>query len=87
MYERENKLSRPKIQNIRNLLILKRKKEIKDKIIIDIWILSETEEEKKERRKLVKKKEHNERLIKYILIRDIRTLVITLTHYYISLKK
>ena len=56
MYERENKLSRPKIQNIRNLLILKRKKEIKDKIIIDIWILSETEEEKKERRKLVKKK-------------------------------
>ena len=56
MYERENKLSRPKIQNIRNLLILKRKKEIKDKIIIDTWILSETEEEKKERRKLVKKK-------------------------------
>ena len=56
MYERENKLSRPKIQNIRNLLILKRKKEIKDKIVIDIWILSETEEEKKERRKLVKKK-------------------------------
>ena len=56
MYGRENKLSRPKIQNIRNLLILKKKKEIKDKIIIDIWILSETEEEKKERRKLVKKK-------------------------------
>ena len=56
MYERENKLSRPKIQNIRNLLILKRKKEIKDKIVKDIWILSETEEEKKERRKLVKKK-------------------------------
>ena len=56
MYERKNKLSRPKIQNIRNLLILKRKKEIKDKIIMDTWILSETEEEKKERRKLVKKK-------------------------------
>ena len=52
MYERENKLSRPKIQNIRNLLILKRKKEIKDKIIIDIWILSETEEEKKRKKEI-----------------------------------
>ena len=52
MYERKNKLSRPKIQNIRNLLILKRKKEIKDKIIIDTWILSETEEEKKRKKEI-----------------------------------
>ena len=43
---------------------------LKDKIIRDIWTLSETEE-KEERQK---KKKHNESIIKDRIIRDIRTL-------------
>ena len=45
---------------------------LKDKIIRDTWTLYETEEEKKERKELEKKKEHNERLNKDGIIRDIR---------------
>ena len=44
---------------------------LKDKIIRDTWTLYETEEEKKERKDLEKKKEHNERLNKDGIIRDI----------------
>ena len=41
------KLSKSKIQNIREK-IKKEKKEIKDRIISDIWTLFETEEENEE---------------------------------------
>ena len=41
---------------------------LKDKIISAIWILFETEKEKESR----KKQEHNERLIKDRIIRDIK---------------
>ena len=44
---------------------------LKEKIIRDTWTLYETEEEKKERKDLEKKKEHNERLNKDGIIRDI----------------
>ena len=48
MGEERKKLSKPKIQNIRNPFILKNKQtEIKDRIIREIWTLFETEEEKK----------------------------------------
>ena len=55
MYGRGKKLSKPKIQNkisnIRNPFILKKeKKEIKDRIIRDVWTLFERKKEKKERR-------------------------------------
>ena len=65
LYERGKKLSKPKAQNkIRNPFILKKKKkEIKDRIIRDVWTLFETEKQKKERKELEKKKEINERLI------------------------
>ena len=53
MYGRGNKLSKPKMQHIRNPFILKT---IKDRIIRDISTLFETEEENKERKKLEKKK-------------------------------
>ena len=57
MYGRGKNLSKPKIQNIRNPIILKKKKqEIKDRIIRDTWTLFETEEEKKERKKFEKSK-------------------------------
>ena len=52
--------------------ILKNKKQIKIKIIRDIWTLFETEEEKKERKKLEEKKETKNRFIKDRIIRDIR---------------
>ena len=55
VYGRGKKLSKPKAQNIRNPFISKSKKEIKDRIIINIWTLFETEEEKEERKKLEKK--------------------------------
>ena len=55
VYGTGKKLSKPKAQNIRNPFILKSKKEIKDRIIINIWTLFKTEEEKKERKKLEKK--------------------------------
>ena len=49
LYVRGKKLSKPKLQNIRNCFILKKnkkkKKKIKERIIRDIWILLETEEE------------------------------------------
>ena len=49
----ESKLSKPKIQNTKNPFLLKKtKKEIKYRIIRDIWKFFETEEEKKERKKL-----------------------------------
>ena len=58
VYGRGKKLSKPKSQNIRNPSILKKqkKKEVKDRIIRNIWTPFETEEEKKERKKLEKKK-------------------------------
>ena len=57
VYGRGKKLSKPKTQNkIRNPYILqKKKKEIKDWTIRDIWTLFETEEVKKEREKTEKK--------------------------------
>ena len=49
----ESKLSKPKTQNTKNPFLLKKtKKEIKYRIIRDIWKFFETEEEKKERKKL-----------------------------------
>ena len=52
VYGRGKKLS--KISN--PFILKKKKKEIKDRIIKDIWTLFETEEGKKERKKLEKKK-------------------------------
>ena len=55
VYGRGKNLSKPKTQNIRNYFTLKKKeKEIKGRMIRDIWTLFETEEEKKERKKLEK---------------------------------
>ena len=50
VYRRGKKLRKLKTQNIRNPFTLK-KKEIKDRIIRDIWTLYETEEGKKEEKK------------------------------------
>ena len=62
MYGRGRKTkNKPRTQNIRNPFILKKKKiEIKDRIIRDIWTLFETEEEKR-------KKEIRERKKKLII--------------------
>ena len=68
MSGRGKKLSKPRKQNLKKFFISKEKN--KDRTIIDIRIPFKTEEEKEER----KKQEHNERLIKYKIIRDIRTL-------------
>ena len=78
--EKEMKEIRPIIRNLfdksikqnvmRNRSKIIRNK-LKDKIIRDTWTLHETEEEKKERKDLEKKKEHNERLNKDGIIRDI----------------
>ena len=78
--EKEMKEIRPIIRNLfyksikqnvmRNRSKIIRNK-LKDKIIRDTWTLYETEEEKKERKDLEKKKEHNERLNKDGIIRDI----------------
>ena len=46
----------------------------KERIIKDIWNLFDTIEEKEERKRLEKEQEHNERLIRNRIIRDIRTL-------------
>ena len=60
MYFGGKKLTKPKAQNRRNPFLLKRrKKEIKDIIIRDIWTLFETEKEKKEKKKFQKKEEIN----------------------------
>ena len=59
MYGGGKKLSKPKTQNTSNLFLLKKKKkEIKCRIIRDIWTLFETKEVEKERKK-VKKKRRN----------------------------
>ena len=51
VYEREKKLNKPRKQNIKKPFISKKSKEkIKDRIIIDIWKLFETEEEKEEKK-------------------------------------
>ena len=56
MYGRRKKLSKPNTQNIRDPFILKKKKkEVKDRVIRDIWTLFETEEEKIKIKKLEKK--------------------------------
>ena len=78
--EKEMKEIRPIIRNLfdksikqnvmRNRSKIIRNK-LKDKIIRDTWTLYETEEEKKERKDLEKKKEHNERVNKDGIIRDI----------------
>ena len=62
MYGRGKKTkNKPRTQSIRNPFILKKKKiEIKDRIIRDIWTLFETEEEKR-------KKEIRERKKKLII--------------------
>ena len=74
MYGGGKKLSKPKTQNTSNLFLLKKKKkEIKGRIIRDIWTLFETKEVEKERKKVEKKEEINNRLIKDRIIRDIRT--------------
>ena len=57
MYGRGQELTKKKI--LKSLLYQRRTKNIKKRIIIDIWILFETEAEKEER----KKQKHNERLI------------------------
>ena len=71
MREKKTKQAR-NTKNLKSFYIKKKKKEIKDTIIRDTWTLFETEGEKEERKKL-EKKEHNERLIKYRLIRDMTT--------------
>ena len=51
MYFGGKKLTKPKTQKRRNPFLLKRrKKEIKDRIIRDIWTLFETEKEKKRKK-------------------------------------
>ena len=71
VYGKGKKLSKPRKQNIKKSFISEESKEkIKGRIIRVIWKLFETKEEKEER----KKQEHNERLIKDKIIRDIRTL-------------
>ena len=65
MYGREKKLNKPRKQKIKKPFISKKNKEkIKDRIIIDIWKLFETEEEKEEKGIREKeKKKQNQRLI------------------------
>ena len=71
VYGKGKKLSKPRKQNIKKPFISEESKEkIKGRIIRVIWKLFETKEEKEE----TKKQEHNERLIKDKIIRDIRTL-------------
>ena len=70
VYGKGKKLSKPRKQNIKKPFISEESKEkIKGRIIRVIWKLFETKEEKEE----TKKQEHNERLIKDKIIRDIRT--------------
>ena len=59
------------MQNIRKPFISEENKKNKDRIIGDIWT-RRRKRRKKEIRE-IKKKEHNERLIKGRIIRDIRT--------------
>ena len=68
----EKKLSKSKMQNIRKPFISEENKKNKDRIIRDIWT-RRRKRRKKEIREIKKKKEHNERLIKGRIIRDIRT--------------
>ena len=68
----EKKLSKSKMQNIRKPFITEENKKNKDRIIRDIWT-RRRKRRKKEMREIKKKKEHNERLIKGRIIRDIRT--------------
>ena len=57
VHGRGKKLSTPKTQNIRNLLILKKKKEeAKDRIIRDIQKLFKTQKEKKTKKEIRRKK-------------------------------
>ena len=57
MYFGGKKLTKPKTQNRRNPFLLKRrKKEIKDRIIRDIWTLFETEKEKKRKKEISEKR-------------------------------
>ena len=70
VYGKGKKLSKPRKQNIKKPFISEESKEkIKGRIIRVIWKLFETKEEKEE----TKKQEHNKRLIKDKIIRDIRT--------------
>ena len=70
VYGKGKKLSKPRKQNIKKPFISEESTEkIKGRIIRVIWKLFETKEEKEE----TKKQEHNERLIKDKIIRDIRT--------------
>ena len=73
VYGRGKKLSTPRRQNIKKSFILrenkKQKKKNKDRIEIFEYFLKQ---KKKKKRK--KKPEHNERLIKDKIIRDIRSL-------------
>ena len=56
-YERGEKLSKPRKQNVKNPIISEEDEEIiKGRIIRDIWKLFETEEEKEEREELEGKK-------------------------------
>ena len=73
MYGRGKKLSKPKTQNKIGYPFILKKRDIKDRIIWDIWTLFETEEEKK-KKEIRERKETNEQLIKD-RIRDIRTLL------------
>ena len=57
MYFGGKKLTKPKTQKRRNPFLLKRrKKEIKDRIIRDIWTLFETEKEKKRKKEISEKR-------------------------------
>ena len=60
------------MQNIRKPFISEENKKNKDRIIRDIWT-RRRKRRKKEIREIKKKEEHNERLIKGRIIRDIRT--------------
>ena len=64
MYGREKKLNKPRKQNIKKPFISKKNKEkIKDRIIIDIWKLFETEEKEEKGIREKEKKKQNQRLI------------------------
>ena len=81
VYGRGKKLSTPRRQNIKKSFILrenkKQKKKNKDRIEIFEYFLKQ---KKKKKRK--KKPEHNERLIKDKIIRDIRSLCEQEEEYY-----
>ena len=65
VYGRGKKLSKPRKQNIKKLFIsVENKEKIEDRIIRDIWKLSEQKKKKKKERNHRKRKKQNEKINK-----------------------